>query len=89
MKLVDWKCHAFVLWPCGDKTIHEVICVETTIIPSIFCLKTDYGTIWRECKDIEFFYYTPDRLCGEAGFSNGWNGKGERGICQTTRKETK
>ena len=77
MKLADWKLYAFVLWPCGDKTIHEVISLKTSTIPYVYCLKTDYGPIWKYAGQIEGLKYTPDRLCGEAGFSNGWDGEGK------------
>jgi hypothetical protein len=77
MNLADWKLYAFVLWPCGDKTIHEVIYFKTSFIPYVYCLKTNYGPIWKNGGQIAMLRYAPDRLCGKAGFSDGWDGESE------------
>ena len=77
MKLADWKLYAFVLWPCRDQTIHEVISTENSTLPFIYCLKTEYGPIYRDATQIAFFKYTTDRLRCASGVANGLDGESE------------
>jgi hypothetical protein len=83
---------AWIKWPCGDITQHEVISHVTYPYKNPYReyeLASSFGPIWKRWDEIETIAHASDGPRGWKDTPEWTSGEGECGICPTTRKETK